>query len=744
MSEQAASHPTEGNAPPTAAWAAAEAARPGAQTLPDLTAWRRFGSPRRLSAETHHLARRALTGEHGRSMANASFGLEERDVAGLSPDRRYAHAVRLVAERAPLRILPGERIVGSATLLEAPAHLTPVAGIHSTSHTTIGFDRALRIGYRGLREQIAERLGRGDLDVKGVDLLQAMQRCLEAAAIWHRRHLELLDALVAQGANLSPGDLASYRRVRDTLQRVPEEPPETFAEAVQALWFLFAFQRLLGNWPGLGRVDQMLGPYLQRDLEAGRITVDEARELVAHFWIKGCEWIGASDFGGSGDAQHYQNVVLGGVDAAGEDVTNEVSYLILDVVEELHISDLPIAVRLNSRTPERLLRRIAEVQRHGGGIVSVYNEEVVLEGLVRFGYPLEVARCFANDGCWEVLIPGQTTFCYVPFDVLALLHEVLVLHDAESPAPDYADFEALYAAFRERLRAHVGRHHETADQWAASGHPAPLLSLLVEDCVERGRGYFDRGSRYNVAAPHAGGMANVANSLLALQRLVYDERRLTLPEFVAILRADWEGHEPLRREIANGFAAYGNDDDEADAMMARVFRDYTDLVGAVRERAGVLRPAGISTFGREIEWAKPGGGRRASPDGHRQGAVLATNFSPSPGTDRLGPTAVVKSYCKLDLTRVPNGATIELKVHPESVKGEGGLQGLVGLLRSFVALRGFYLQVDVVDSATLRDAQAHPERYPNLAVRISGWSARFATLSREWQDMIIARTEQTL
>jgi formate C-acetyltransferase len=702
--------------------------------------WWRPKAPRRLSELTHALAERALRGENGRSMAKATFALVEAEVAGLAPDLRYAQATKLVAERAPLRVLPGERIVGSATLLEAPAHQTPVAGVGSTSHTTIGFARGLKIGYRGLREQIAERLARGGLDEKGTDLLRAMSLCLEAAAIWHRRHLELLEEL-AQGS--AGEEREGYLRVCEALREAPEEPPETFHEAVQSLWFMFAFQRLMGNWSGIGRIDEMVGPYLARDLAEGRTTLDEAREVLAHFWIKGCEWIGAFSGRGSGDAQHYQNVVLAGVNAEGEEVTNEVTYLVLDIVEELHISDFPVAVRISARTPLRLLRRIAEVQRHGGGIVAVYNEEVVIEGLVRFGYPVEEARCFANDGCWEVIIPGKTTFCYVPFDMLALLHDALGLHDASAP-PEFTDFERLYAAFRERLREQVRSHHAAADQWATSGHPAPLLSLLVEDCIERGRGYHDRGSHYNVAAPHAGGMANVANSLLAVKTLVYDERRLTLPELVGILRADWDGQEDLRRFIVNRFEFYGNDNDDADAMMARVFNDYTELVGAVRERGGVLRPAGISTFGREIEWSGPNGGRQASPDGHRRGAVLATNFSPSPGTDKLGPTAVVKSYCKMDFTRTPNGATIELKIHPESVKGEDGLEAMVGLMRSFVQLGGLYLQIDVVSSEMLRDAQQHPERYPNLSVRISGWSARFATLSQEWQDMIIERTEQVL
>jgi formate C-acetyltransferase len=213
---------------------------------------------------------------------------------------------------------------------------------------------------------------------------------------------------------------------------------------------------------------------------------------------------------------------------------------------------------------------------------------------------------------------------------------------------------------------------------------------------------------------------------------------------VAVLRSDWEDHEPLRRYIRSRIPSYGNDDEEADAMLRRVFDDYSELVGRVRERDGVKRPCGISTFGREIEWAAPRGARKASPDGHRLGAVLATNFSPSPGTDVEGPTAAVKSYCKMDFTRTPNGATLELKLDPGSTRGEEGLEALVGLLRTFIELRGFYLQIDVVDSAMLLDAQQHPDKYPNLAVRISGWSARFATLSKEWQDMIIARTQQRM
>jgi len=185
---------------------------------------------------------------------------------------------------------------------------------------------------------------------------------------------------------------------------------------------------------------------------------------------------------------------------------------------------------------------------------------------------------------------------------------------------------------------------------------------------------------------------------------------------------------------------YGNDSAEVDALMQRVINDYTGMVGATRERHGALRPAGISTFGREVSQYLPH--RTATAAGNRKGAILAANFSPSPGTDKRGPTAVIRSHCAVDFSRLPCGTALDLKILPQSVKGETGLQALVGLMRSFVQLGGIFMQTDVVDNALLRDAQDHPEKYPNLSVRIAGWSARFATLSRDWQDMIINRTEQ--
>jgi pyruvate-formate lyase len=697
-----------------------------------------FASPKRLSDATHELARRSLGGEHGREMKSLGVKIDEVvDTKGMSADMRVAQAAKLLAERAPLRIQPFEKIVGSATVREAAQHAVPTCDLSSVSHTTLGFDRVLKLGYRGLRKQIDERLSRGGLDAKGVDLLKAMTVCIDAATTWHERYMVRLSELVSAS---SGDERLNYEFALANLKNVPENPPTSFAEAVQSLWFMYAFQRLCGNWSGIGRIDEMLGSYLKQDLAGGKITLDQARELIAHFWVKGTEWIGIdTSIGGSGDAQYYQNIVLAGVDSQGHEITNEVTYLVLDVVEELHISDFPIAVRLSRKTPEKLLRKIAEVQRHGGGIVACYNEEVVIKALTEFGYPLTEARKFANDGCWEAIIPGKTNFIYSPFDVLPHLQQALGL-DGDK-VPDHPDFESVYAAFSSNLHAHIDDHHKGADGYATNAHPCPLVSLFIDDCIERGRGYYDRGARYSVLAPHAGGIADAANSLLAVKKIVYEEKLMTLREFVDIVKSNWQGQANLRKLVQNRVAKYGNDDAEADAMVKRIFDDYTAYAAKVKDRNGVLRPAGISTFGRELEW-RPG--RKATPAGNLQGDIMATNFSPSPGTDVEGPTAVLKSYCKMDFTKLPNIGTVELKIMPASITGEHGIRALMALMRAFVELGGCFVHIDVVDTAMLLDAQRHPDKYPNLSVRIAGWSARFNTLSKEWQDMVIGRTQQVV
>ena len=407
---------------------------------------------------------------------------------------------------------------------------------------------------------------------------------------------------------------------------------------MQSLWFTFAFIRLSGNWPGIGRIDYLLGDYLKKDLEDGVLTLDEAREILAHFFIKGCEWIHgqSKQFVLSGDAQHYQNILLCGIDENGREVTNEVTYLVLDILEELGISDFPTTVRINKNTNEKLLRRVAEVMRYGGGILAVYNEDLVIESLLKAGYEEKEARKFANDGCWEVQIPGKTYFVYSPFDSLQLLQQK-TLRGYEDGV-DFSSFEELYEQYRKDLYNKIQEifleetkkfvnFEETERNWKWTEQPpCTVVSLFENGCIEKGLSYLEGGPIYNVNSPHIGGLADTVNSLYAIKKLVYDDKRVTFSELLRILRSNWEGEEVMRQYALNRYAYYGNDNDEVDEIAARLLSDFADISVSFNGKCGYSFPAGVSTFGRQLRWSSE---RLASAHGRKQGEVLAANASPS-------------------------------------------------------------------------------------------------------------------
>lgn len=694
--------------------------------------------PIRLSKSTRKFAHDSLARVYGLDTLKVmAVRLDEaQGQEKLSRIQQYDLAIQKIAKEAPLRICDGERISGAATLGMAIDHLVPVTRngapiFDGVSHLTVDFETVLRYGMDHIEQMARAALAQ----YKGTPreaFCASCLHCLDAFRHWHKRYLEALDPL------------PEYRANYENLLHVPFGPARNFYEAVQSIWFTFAFLRLCGNWPGIGRIDYLLGDYLKNDLASGTLTRDEAREILAHFFIKGCEWIcGNNPFSnGSGDAQHYQNIVLAGVDGNGNDVTNEVTYLVLDILEELGIGDFPTSVRLSKRTAPELLHRVAQVMRYGGGILAVYNEDLVIDALVKYGYAEREARNFANDGCWEVQIPGKTYFIYVPFDALQTLQRC-TLRSYEQ-ALDFSSFEELYAAFCADLSQKVEEIFESKSGFLpASGEgvprtPCTVVSLFERGCVENGLSYKEGGPIYNVVSPHIGGLADTVNSLYAIKRLVFDEKRLTLSALMRVLKDNWEGAEPLRQYVQNRYTYYGNDNDEVDGIAARLLADFAALCDSLNGKCGYRFPAGVSTFGRQLEWSPL---RLASPHGRRSGEVLAANSSPTPNTDKTGATAIIRSYCKPDLSRLACGAALDLRLLPSSVSGEQGEQALVALMRGFVTLGGFFMQPDVVDAALLREAQEHPAEYQTLSVRVSGWNARFVTLSKEWQDMVIEQNE---
>ena len=697
--------------------------------------------PIRLSEQTRKFAYESLGRKYGLdTLKTDSISLDNiENFSVLSSLEKYNIAILKIAEETPIRICEGEKISGAATLGLAIKHIVPATYngtpvCSSISHLTVDFETVLKEGVNSIKIK-AEEAYEKYRTTKKEAFSKSCLNCIRAFEIWHRRYLDALR------------DLPEYKANYDNLTRVPFEPAKSFYEAVQSLWFTFAFIRLCGNWPGIGRIDYLLGDYLKKDLENGTLSLNEAREILAHFFIKGCEWINGQ-FIGSGDAQHYQNIVLGGIDENGKEVTNEVTYLVLDILEELGISDFPTTVRLNKNTDERLLRRVAEVMRYGGGILAVYNEDLIINALVKDGYDELEARNFANDGCWEVQIPGKTFFIYSPFDSLQILQQkTLRGYDA---SVDFANFEELYrqyvfdlhnrveAIFVDKQKKFANSGVPTKDWRWAEQPPCTVVSLFEQGCIEKGLSYLEGGPIYNVNSPHIGGLSDTVNSLYAIKKLVFDEKKLSLRELLTILKNNWESNEALRQYALNRYIYYGNDNDEVDEIASRLLSDFADICVSFNGKCGYRFPAGVSTFGRQLEWSTK---RLASPHGRRSGEVLAANASPTPNTDKEGATAIIRSYCKADLSKLATGAALDIKLLPSSVQGEDGIGALVSLMRGFVALGGFFMQPDVVDASLLRKAQENPEEYQTLSVRVSGWNARFVTLNKEWQDMVIEQNE---
>ena len=704
--------------------------------------------PIRLCESTRAWAYESMHGKYGdEAIANNAVTLDHiSDFTSLSPLKQHDLIIREIAQSAPLRICPAEKICGSATLGLGISHLIPAryqgeSVFESVSHLTIRFDKVLREGLDSYRDDINARLGDSSLSAKEKDFLHSLLNVIDSMQIWHSRYLELTKDTRPDLYNL--------------LLQVPFQPARTFHEALQSLWFIFAFVRLCGNWPGIGRLDWLLGDYLKQDLAQGLITYDEARELLASFFIKGCEWIQSDTPPESGDAQHYQNIILGGIDENGSEVTNEVTYLALEVVEELAISDYPITVRLNPNTPAALKEKIAHVMRHGGGIVAVYNENLILEALHNEGYSTEEARRFANDGCWEVQVPGKTNFSYHPFDALQLFNRALGLSDDSAEVASYTSTEDLYQAFLKNLQIHLentyqlqvkDRFVQVNGTWKRSGETTPtsVVSLFEDGCIEKACSYHEFGPTYLVRSPHIGGAPDVANSLHAIQKLVFEENKLTLPQLAEILKKDWEDQEVLRLYAKNKYTYYGNDsDDGADCWHARILSDFADLVHKCSE--GYDYPCrfipGVSTFGRQIAWLPQ---RAATAFGAKKGDILSGNDSPTPSTDSAGATAIIRSHCKADLVKQSCGAALDIKLYPKTLDGDTGITALVSLMDGFLKLGGFFLQLDAMDVQTLLDARANPQNHKTLSVRVSGWNARFVTLDDQWQTMIIERTAQNL
>ena len=587
--------------------------------------------------------------------------------------------------------------------------------------------------------------------------LRAMAVAAGAVVRFAERHADKAFELASHDA--SPERRKELNRIAEVCRRVPAQAPRNFREALQAYWFVHVgVVSELNTWDSFcpGRLDQHLYPFFKNDIESGKLTRENARELLQCFWVKFNNQPAPPKVGvtaaESGTYTDFANINSGGLKPDGSDGVNDLTYLILDVIDEMRLLQPSSNLQLSKRSPERFLQRGLEIVRKGWGQPSIFNADAVVEELVRQGKSIEDARCGGTSGCVETGTFGKEAYILTGYFNLPKVLEI-TLHNGTDPrtgkkigietgdARGFQTYDELFSAFRQQLHHFIDvkvRGNNLIERLYAAYMPAPFLSLLIDDCIAKGRDYNDGGPRYNTTYIMGVGPGSCTDSLAAVRHHVFDRKDLSMSDLLDALLANFEGHERTRLLLWNKSPKYGNDDDYADGILADVFNAFYDEVnGRPNTKGGRYRVNYLSTTCHVYFGSVTG----ATPDGRRAGEPLSDGISPAQGADRKGPTAVLKSAARMDHLRT-GGTLLNQKFTPKVLEGPNGLDQLAHLVRAYFKLDGHHIQFNVVTAETLRDAKAHPEKHRDLIVRVAGYSDFFCDLTEALQDEIIARTEQ--
>lgn len=586
--------------------------------------------------------------------------------------------------------------------------------------------------------------------------LKAMAVSIDAVIAFAGRHADRAREL-AKGEK-DPVRKKELERIAEVCDRVPAHAPRDFWEALQAYWFVHLGVIIEYNtWDSYnpGRLDQHLWPFYEKGLADGTLTKESARELLEAFWVKFNNQPAPPKVGvtaeESGTYTDFALINVGGLTEDGTDAVNDLSYLILDVIEEMRILQPSSMVQISAKGPDEFLLRALRIVKTGFGQPSIFNTDAIVRELVRQGKSVVDARNGGCSGCVEAGAFGKEAYILTGYFNLPKVFEITLGNGVDprtgkrigletgDPAA-FKTFDELFEAFRTQIRHFVDikvRGSNVIEKLYAVYLPAPFLSVLVDDCVKNGKDYHAGGARYNSNYIQGVGMGTITDILSAIRFNVFDNARFTMPELLAALKNDFAGHETLRRRVLNRTPKFGNDDDYADSLMTRVFEAYFEAVdGRPTPRGGSYRINLLPTTA-HIYFGKMTG---ATADGRLAGEAVSEGVSPVQGADRKGPTAVIKSLGKMDHVRT-GGTLLNQKFTPQLLADDAGINGLKDLVRSYFRLMGHHIQFNVVTAGLLREAQAQPEKYRDLIVRVAGYSDYFVDCSTELQNEIIHRTE---
>ncbi len=690
---------------------------------------------------------------------------------------RRARAIGRFLERAPIRIWDDELLVGDRSWVQPyqanypdqwpQARPTIGAGLqdeldriwafwrsdrsvipaqgNSRGHCVPGYDLLLAHGFEGLARQAEDRARRLEAespqDVERVAYARSLAMLARSAAKLGERYAALAERLAEEAPEPRRSELLD---IAEVCRRAPAKPARTFREAVQSLWFgeLCIEAEDGPNAQSPGRLDQVLWPYYERSRAAGRLTREEAKELLGCLWLK--LWA----------PYDVHGVVIGGLTSDGDDACNELTELILEVHREIGLRR-QLSLRYHRRVSPKVFAMACDCLRAGMGTPQLFNDDVLVPALAESWLPLEAARNYSVIGCIEMTVPGQAdgravaTYTNLPECLEWALHNGVCPVSGQRMGLETGDpreidsYEELWRRYQAQVRRVVNdaiAHRFRVEPEETATFPMVMLSLLTEDCIERATDITAGGARYNATMFCAVGVPNVADSLAAVKKLVFEEGRVDWLDLLDALAADFEGREALRLMLLNDAPKYGNDDDYVDEIAAAVAADYCDaLAGAVDPRGGPINPSYFS-FTACVHMGKM---VAATPDGRRAGAPLANSLCAAQGNLRSGPTALLKSAGKLPQRRAAGGTSMLLDLDPSMAQPRDGQDPLASAIKTyFDDLGGTHIEISLLDAKTLRAAQKDPERHRDITVRVAGYSAQFVSLSPELQEHVIERLQQ--
>jgi formate C-acetyltransferase len=627
-------------------------------------------------------------------------------------------------------------------------------------HTVLD-DKIYSKGLRGFQADI-------DLALAGLDFaedpeahdkreaLHAMRISCDALIRFAERHADLAEEKARAGTH--PAERQALERIAATCRHVPANAPRDFHEALQYYWFChLGVITELNGWDAFnpGHLDQHLLPFYERGLADGSLTRDSAKELLEAFFVKFNNHTAPSKVGvtaaESGTYTDFANINIGGLLADGSDGSNEVSRILLEIVDEMHLLQPSTNVQVASETPDEVLDHALRVIRKGYGFPSLFNADAAVAEQLRQGKTIEDARAGGCSGCVEVGAFGKEAYILTGYFNLVKVLE-LALHDGFDPrtgrqlgphtgaAGSFATFDDVFGAFEAQLNHFVDvkiRGNQVIARIYAREMPAPFLSVLIDDCIANGQDYNAGGARYNNRFIQAVGIGTITDSLAAIGQVVYEDGLLALPDLLSAMEADYEGHEALRQRLLHRTPKYGNDDDVADDIMRLVFDAAFEAIdGRPTAIGGAHRLEMLPTTSHVYFGSVTG----ATADGRRSGLPVSEGISPVQGADRKGPTAVFRSAAKMDHIKT-GGTLLNMKFTPTLIEGDEGIERMRHLVRGYFDMHGHHVQFNVVDADTLREAQADPDAHRDLIVRVAGYSDYFCDLSEALQEEIIERTE---